>query len=397
MKKILIASKFYYRRGGDCIYVLNLEKLLREQGHEVAIFAMDYPDNLDSEWKQYWPSQVDFSGGVKAKLSAAARTLGMGDVVKSFNRLLDDFRPDVVHLNNIHSYLSPILATIAHRRGIKVVWTLHDYKLLCPGYSCVRDGHTCELCFTDKSQVLKQRCMKGSLAASALAWLEAKRWNKATLSRNTDTFICPSQFMASKMAQGGFDHGKLVALNNFIAPEMIKRYSIDPPLDIRDDYYCYIGRLSSEKGVETLLKAASQLPYTLKVAGDGPLAEQLRQDYAHNLNIQFLGHLDAQGIHDLLRHARFSVLPSEWYENNPLGVIESLCAGTPVVGARIGGIPELITQGRGTTFTSGDLDSLKQAIRHTWIETFDYSAIQSDALARFSPQAYYAALTQIYQ
>lgn len=396
-QRVIIVTKFYYRRGGDCIYALNLEKMLREHGHEVAVFAMKYPDNDPSQWSAYWPAEVTFSGGITQRIAAMKRTMGIGEVASQFSRLMHDFRPHVVHLNNIHSYLSPVVATLAAKAGARVVWTLHDYKLLCPAYSCMRQGHTCELCFTDKSKVLTTRCMKGSLAASTLAYVEALRWSRTTLQRHTDAFICPSAFMAEKMRQGRFDPNRLITLCNFIAPSMLSHYSsADPLAGNTSPYYCYIGRLSEEKGVRTLLEAASQLPYTLKVAGDGPLAQELTQRYAHNPRIQLLGRLDATQILQLLSHARLSVMPSECYENNPLGVIESLCTGTPVVGARIGGIPELIDNTRGLTYKSGDTADLMHTITQAWDTPFDRTAIQTDALQAFSPETYYTRLIDIY-
>lgn len=395
-KRVIIVTKFYYRRGGDCIYALNLERMLREHGHETAIFAMDYGENGTSEWSGYWPEEVSFGGGIGAKLKAVKRTLGMGDVKARFARLLDEFRPDVVHLNNIHSYLSPVVGAMAHRRGIRVVWTLHDYKLLCPAYSCLRDGKPCELCFHGKLPVLKTRCMKGSAAASAIALMEAWRWNRKRLQHDTDLFICPSAFMAGKMRQGHFDGDKLTTLSNFIAPEMIESYRrVDPSAAARD-YYCYIGRLSAEKGVATLLKAAADLPYKLIVTGDGPLAETLRKEYGHCDNIEFTGRVDADRVRDIASGARMSVMPSECYENNPLGVIESFCAGTPVVGAAIGGIPELATDGRGVTFESGNAESLKAAVAAAWDKPWDNAAIQRRALDEFSPERYYKRLSEIY-
>lgn len=395
-QRVIIVTKFYYRRGGDCIYAMNLERLLREQGHEVAIFAMQYPENEQSEWQSYWPSEVNFSGGGAAKIAAVKRTLGYGDVASAFKKLMDDFRPDVVHLNNIHSYLSPVVARMAHRRGAKVVWTLHDYKLICPSYSCIRDGNVCELCFDNKCNVLVTRCMKGSLAASAVAYMEALRWNRGELQRNTDVFICPSEFMASKMRQGHFDSKKLVTLCNFIAPEMLEAYKGVDASIAPDDYYCYVGRLSEEKGVRTLLKAASALPYRLKVAGDGPLAAELKEQYASYGNIEFLGRVGADEVKDLLSRARFSVMPSECYENNPLGIIESLCAGAPVVGADIGGIPELVKSG--ATFESGNVKALMNTVSKLWEEcrSVDRKSLQQQSLKAFSPEVYYARLMEIY-
>lgn len=396
-QRVLLVTKFYYRRGGDCIVALNQQELLTAMGHEVAVFAMNFSENLPSQWQEFWPEEVSFGGGIKNKLKAVGRTLGHGDVVAAFKRMLDEFRPDVVHLHNIHSYLSPVVAKIASERGIRVVWTMHDYKLVCPGYSCLRDGRPCELCFTSKRNVLSKRCMKGSLAASAIAYLEALKWNPRRLQRYTSTFICPSRFMAEKMAQGGFSKEKLATVCNFIPPAQIELFKAIDPTAERQPYYCYVGRLSAEKGVATLIEAASRLPYTLKVAGDGPLMAELRERYGRCPNIEFLGMQSAEQVRQLLSEARFSVMPSECYENNPLGVIESLCAGTPVVGAQIGGIPELITEGRGFTFESGNALSLTDAITKAWTATFDYAAIQRRALIDFSPATHYALLQSIYQ
>lgn len=398
--RVLLVNKFYYRRGGDCVCVLNLERMLRERGHEVAVFAMQYPENLPSEWSSYWPEEVSFAGGIGGKLSAMGRTLGVGDVVRNFKRLLRDFKPDVVHLHNVHSYLSPVVGRLAHDAGARVVWTLHDYKLGCPSYSCLRDGRPCELCFTDKKQVLLNRCMKGSLAGSGLAYAEALRWNAGRLSGFTDRFICPSAFMARKMAAAGFDSNRLEVLCNFISDdsvEAIRAHAADAAKSAdQKPYYCYVGRLSDEKGVDTLLQAAAELPYELLVAGDGPLADELKSRYRTNTNIRFLGRLDGKGVASLLASARLSVLPSECYENNPLGIIESLCAGTPVVGAAIGGIPELIDESSGRTFASGSKDELKEAIREVWEGDFDRASIAANAQRRFSADAYYPRLLELY-
>lgn len=394
-KKILIVNKFYYQRGGDCIYSLNLERMLAAHGYEVAFFSMHYPENEESRYSSYFAPQVDFSGGVRNKISAVKRILGMGDVVSRFKRILADFHPDVVHLNNIHSYISPVVGALAKKAGCRVVWTLHDYKLLCPAYACLRGGEPCELCYSDKSQVLKLRCMKGSLAASALAYIEAKKWNRGTLERFTDAFICPSAFMRDKMLLGGFNADKLKVVCNFIDPVKIDRLS---SLDCtqKADYYAYVGRLSQEKGVETLLKAASELPYKLKVAGGGPLAEEMKDKYA-GANVQFLGHIDAEAVSELLAHARCVVTPSECYENNPLSVIESLCAGTPVVGARIGGIPELVKPENGLTYTPKSVKELSACICKVMESAdYDYASIARASRKAFSAEVHMSLLEKVY-
>jgi len=386
--RILLANKFWYRRGGDCVYALNLARLLREHGHEVAEYAMSWPENLDSAWSSYFAPKIEFSG-FTGKLATFSRCLGLPGEGKSFARLLDDFRPDVVHLGNIHTQLSPILAKLAHSRGIRVVWTLHDYKLLCPRYDCLRSGVTpCTDCFKGKLPVVLNKCMKNSLAASSLAYAEALRWNRRQLQSATDIFICPSRFMQEKMREGGFDSGKLVYLCNFIDASACSRKSYD----IRDEYYCYVGRLSPEKGVRTLVQAASRLPYKLVVVGDGPLAGALPE----SPQIKYVGKKDWQEIKEIVGKARFSLIPSEWYENNPLSVLESLCLGTPVVGARIGGIPELITPENGMCFQSGSVEDLERSISEMFAREFNYEAIARSSLDAFNAERYYERLLQLY-
>lgn len=390
--KILLANKFYYRRGGDCIYMLNLEQLLKAHGHEVAVFAMAYPDNLDTPWKRYFPQNM-------SKLMAFTRPFGSVEVKAKFRRLLDDFRPDVVHLNNVHTQLSPVMAELAHGRGIKVVWTLHDYKLLCPRYDCLKNGSVvCETCFNGpKKACLDNKCMKGSKLASFIGYKEAEVWSRERLEAATDVFICPSQFMADKMVQGGFAKEKMMTLCNFIDVEKCRFGNTDAlksPADSlpkKEDYYCFIGRLSHEKGAKTLIEAANELPYKLVVIGGGPLMDELKV-MAHD-NIEFVGFKQWDEIKTLVGKARFSVIPSEWYENNPLSVIEAQCLGTPVLGARIGGIPELT----GYTFGSGNVADLKAQVEKMWNSTFDYGTIAMEARNRYDAETYYNNIMNIYK
>lgn len=388
--KILLGNKFYYRRGGDCVCTLNLEQQLKEQGHEVAIFAMQYPENLSTEWAKYFPSEVKFSPGL-GMIEAFLRPFGTSEVKKKFNQLLDDFCPDVVHLHNIHTQLSPIIAELAHKRGIKVVWTLHDYKLLCPRYDCLRNGTTvCKECFTDKHKVLEYKCMKNSKLASMLAYKEACKWTRERLEACTDTFICPSQFIADKMIEGGFAASKIHTLCNFIDVKKCWKEEYK-----KDDYYCFIGRLSHEKGVKTLIEAANQLPYKLVIIGGGPLEQEMKA--LANKNIEFVGFKQWEEIKKLVGNARFAVIPSEWYENNPLSVIEAQCLGTPVLGADIGGIPELIAQRvSGMVFESRNVLDLKKKIEMMWQVKFDYKNLAIESQERYGVEKHLNELLQIY-
>ena len=387
--KIILANKFYYRRGGDCIYTMNVEKMLKEKGHKVAVFAMQYPENEESEWSKYWPSNM-------TKLKAFTRPFGDGEVRRKFGMLLDDFKPDVVHLNNIHTQLSPVIAKMAHERGIRVVWTLHDTKLVCPCYTCTRDGKWCTECFTDKKAVISHRCMPGGLPGAIIGYREMMKWNREVLEECTDLFLPPSQFMMDTCVEGGYSPEKFRVLCNSIDVEKVPQMT--QVSQLKGDYYVYLGRVNEVKGVRTLCKAAAQLNKKLIVIGGGELLPELQEAYKDFKQIEFKGQMKWEEFMPILRGARFMVLPAEWSENNPLTVIESQSLGTPVLGARIGGIPELIEEGiSGMTFTSGDVEDLKDKIILIFKHEFDYDAIAKNAVERYSSEAYYNKLIEYYK
>lgn len=392
--RILFANKFYYRRGGADIYNLELEKLLKKNGHEVASFAMQHPENIESEYEKFFPTEIDFiKKDFKDFTKAVLRPIYSNEVKSKFTKLIKEFNPEIVHFSNIHSQLSPIIAQIAYKNNIPVVWTTHDFKLLCPRYDCMRNHQPCELCFENKWNVIKHKCLKGSLPASIIAFLEAVKWNKKKMQKYTSVFISPSKFLMNKLTNGHFDKQKVVNLYNFID---ISKTEIE--IGDKEEYYCYVGRLSKEKGVETLLKAAKSQPYNLKVIGGGPLADDFKAKYNVE-NIDFLGHRTWEEIKQLVNKARFLVLPSECYENNPLSVIEALCLGTPVLGAKMGGIPELIEEGiNGKLFKSGDVDNLSEKIAEIYSvsDSFDYANISKEAKMKFSSKSYYEKLLKIY-
>lgn len=389
--KILLANKFYYRRGGDCIYTMNLEKMLKEKGHDVAVYAMQYPENEKSEWSGYWPTNM-------TKLDAFTRPFGARQVVKGFTRLMDDFKPEVVHLNNIHTQLSPVIAKIAHEKGARVVWTLHDTKLVCPCYTCTRDGKWCTECFTNKKAVIKHRCMPGGLPGAVIGYLEAQKWNKEVLQEYVDLFLPPSKFMMDTCVEGGYNPEKFSVLCNFIDVKKVKGLKGEEVKGLKGDYYVYLGRVNEVKGVRTLCKSAAQLDKELVVIGGGELLPELQEAYKDCKQIEFKGQMQWEEFMPILRGARFMVLPAEWSENNPLTVIESQSLGTPVLGARIGGIPELIDEGvSGMTFTSGDVEDLKDKIKEMFNHEFDYDAIAKNAIERYSSEAYYEKLMKYYK
>jgi len=393
--KIIIANKYYYLRGGSEIYSIGLERLLLENGHDVAFFSMEHPLNIKSDLSHYFPRNVDLNKlNPLTMFPAIVSPFGSLMVRRNFSRLLRSFKPDIVHLNNIHTQLSPILAIIAHKYRIPVVWTIHDHKFLCPRYDCMRKGQPCELCFSDKFNVVKFKCVKDSLSASLLAWAEALAWNRKRLSRSSDLFICPSNFLANNLKKGGFNPDKLKVLPNFVDVSRL-----DSVKSRKSEYYCYVGRLSSEKGIETLMQAAVELPQNvLKVIGTGPMEQSLKEKYTAK-NIEFLGYKKWDELRTVLENSKCMVIPSECYENSPLSAIESLCLGTPVLGSRIGGIPELINTGvNGYTFKPGDKDDLKRQLITLLSDshTMDYTEIAKNARLKFSSLKYYNDIIELY-
>lgn len=393
--KILLTNKYYYPRGGDCIYTIELEKLLKEKGHDVFVFSMQHPSNLNSEYSKYFPSEIDFNKkSLNNFLSSIIRPFGSPEVRRNFIRLINDFKPDVLHLNNIHSQISPVIARIAHKRKMPVIWTLHDYKLVCPAYLFLSNNKICEACLTNKWNVIKKRCIKHSLMASIVAYVESLVWNQKNLVKITDVFISPSRFLRQKMAIGGIQSSKIEVINNFIS--ISKFLSLDQG---KENYYCFIGRLSAEKGIETLLKAASGLPqYTLKLIGTGPMENDLILKYK-GAHIKFLGYKNWDDLKYILAGSQFLVFPSECYENNPLSILESFCLGTPVIGANIGGIPELIDPDvNGLLFEPGNVIDLQNKISFLWQNSpiFNSSVIATDARVKYNSDSYYEKLLKIY-
>ena len=324
---------------------------------------------------------------------AFTRPFGSWEVINKFISIINDFKPDIIHLNNIHTQISPIIAKIAHERNIRVVWTLHDSKLVCPCYTCMRDGKWCTECFNNKTAVIKHQCMKGGLFGSIIGYFEAQKWNVKILEEYTDLFIAPSQFMANTCIKGGYNKKKFKVLCNFIDINKV----INPCYE-KEDYYVFLGRLTEEKGIRTLCEASKELPYKLIIIGSGYLEKELVNKYSVYANIEFIGQKEWNSFRPILEKARFMVIPSECSENNPLTVIEAQSLGTPVLGAHIGGIPELIDENiSGMTFESGNIEDLKNKIQKMFATKFEYQTLSKNAIEKYSSETYYKQIIELYK
>ncbi|MEM9038299.1 MAG: glycosyltransferase family 4 protein [Actinomycetota bacterium] len=366
MNTLLNINKFHYRRGGADIVYLEQSRLLRDRGWRVAEFSMHHPENLESEWSRYWVDEIDIDGdySVVDRVVRAGRVVWSGQARNRLERLLDDVDVDVAHAHNIYHQLSPAILPLLHGRGIPTVLTTHDLKLACPAYQMMTHDGVCERCKGGRlHQVVAQRCIKGSRAASAIIFAEAAAHRlMKTYQRSVDRFVSPSRFYIDKFAEWGWDRERFAHIPNHIAPHEFT--PADPVVDGAGEAFVYFGRLSPEKGVETMIRAAARADVPLWLVGTGADADRLHDVAAEvGADVEFCGYLTGAPLHDRIRRARVNVLASEWYENGPVSVLEAYALGTPLLGARIGGIPEFLREGEtGVSFESGSVDDLADAM-----------------------------------
>lgn len=379
--KILLVNKFHYRKGGAETYYLTVGSELERMGHEVAYFSMKHPNNLPCKWDRYFVAQREYND-VKNPLSAVRDGIALiysPEAKRNFQALCEEFRPDVVHLNNVHRQitLSILDAPYLKEHHVPVFYTAHDYVTICPGYLMLDgEGRVCDACLEDGKyrHCIENRCVKGSRAKSALAALEAS-FNRAHRSNERiDHVIAPSSFMRSKLIEGGWPEGKVVALQNFADDAILARASgvAGDVTDRESPYLLFFGRLSAEKGVDVLLRAfdaaAPSLPRDMRliVVGDGPDAAEFRE-LAASLDsaprIEFAGYQTGDALQTYVERASLAIASSRCRENMPYSIVEAFAAGTPVVGTRIGGIPELVADGvTGFACEPGDVATMADAM-----------------------------------
>lgn len=362
MSKILLINNYHYRRGGADVVYLEQGRALREMGWEVAEFAMHHPNNEGSEFDKYFSEEIEYGRDYSPlkKLRHAAKIIYSLEAAEKVRKLIHRERPDVVHAHNIYHHLSPSVLHAAKQCGVPVLLTTHDLKLLCPAIYMLSNDAICEECrVRGRFSVVRKRCLKGSLALSSLAYVESSIHSMFGLYRKSvDRFISPSQFFIDKFSEWGWPANVFTHIANFTDVESIAP-SFEP-----GKYFVYFGRLSKEKGLGTLLDAVAKSGVHIVLVGVGPMEQHLRhQAAASGASARFCGFQKGGALWDLVRGSRAVVLPSECYENAPLSILEAYACGKPVLGARIGGIPELIRPGEtGDLFESGDRDDLARAL-----------------------------------
>lgn len=397
--KILMVNKFHYLKGGSEKYYFELARLLKENGHEIAFFSMKDDKNIKTDCKEYFVDPIDLNSGSKLK---ALDVIYSKKNEKKMEEALEDFKPDIVHLNNFQRQLSASIIEPIKKKNIPIVFTAHDLEAICPNKTMLNnDKEICEKCVGGHYlNCIKGKCIKGSGLKSILGAVETRYYrNKKIFTSKIDKIITPSEFYKKQLIKDGITEGKIVAIHNFLDIEMYNYETKD------DGYALYFGRLSKEKGIINLIEAFKDLKLgNLYIAGDGPEKEKIQEIISKcNLGdkIKLLGFLNADEMKECIRKCKFVILPSIWYDNCPYSIMESLVIGKPVIGSNIAGIPELVKNNEnGFTFDPNSIKELSEKMKilfedENLVKQFSENA-KINARRLYSKENYYREIIKIY-
>lgn len=368
---VLHISHNHHVAGGSDRYFMELGDVLSANGHRVIPFCARHPENLESPYQSYFPASINTEN---PSVADAVRFVYSSEARRSISALLDRETVELAHLHIYYGKLTSSILGPLKSQGIPIVQTLHEYKHLCAVYTCIRHDEICEACAGSSFyHCVTGRCNRGSLIRSLGSAVESyvSRWLGSV--DNVDHFIGASQFMTDKMISIGIPAEKISTIHNFVDAN---RYT---PARGSQEYVLYFGRLERTKGIFTLLRAMRDLPgIRCLIAGEGKAKPELQAtiDRYDMDNVELTGFTSGEKLHDLIRNAACTILPSEWYENCPMSVLESLALATPVIGTRIGGIPELIADEKdGRLVEAGRADQLAAAIS----ELAEYPELAAEA------------------
>ncbi|MBI5971500.1 MAG: glycosyltransferase family 4 protein [Deltaproteobacteria bacterium] len=402
--RVLQVNNHHYLKGGSERVYLETSRLLREKGREVIEFSVADAEIVDTPYREWFAAPVDFfGGGLLERAISSARFVYSREAKRKLEALIERHRPDVAHLHIFYGRLTSAILPVFKRRGIPVVMTVHEFRMLCPVYLFIdASGEICERCARGSYyHCALKRCNRGGLAYSALSALECYvRDFFFPYEKYVDRFIMVSGFIEDKhLKYRPALEGKTARIYNFIDA------GICAPSHVRGEYYLYAGRLSREKGVMTLLKAWKEFPRRrLKIAGDGPLRDEIvKYTAANNLaNVEMCGYLKGRALSETIKGAGFLIVPSECYETFGLSIIEGFALGKPAIASRIGGIPEVVSDGvNGLLFESKNVSSLIEAVgKAERIGAEGYGVMSVEARrcveTRFNKDIYYEKLMDVY-
>ena len=340
--KILMVNKFLYPRGGSESYMLKLGDELKSQGHEVEYFGMYDEKNTVGNSENSYTTNMDFHSTGIQRFLYPFKIIYSFEAYKKIGQVLDSFKPDIVHMNNINFQLTPSIIYAVKKRNIPLVQTVHDYQMICPNHLLYSFNETkpCDRCINNsKFNCLKHSCIHNSKVKSLLGVIEAKLYSFLKTYKKVDLYVCPSNFLENKLlSASNIYNGKTFTIHNFI-----ERKFTPNKLENNNPYIVFVGRLSAEKGVKLLSETAKLLPkINFVVAGTGPDDDCLKDIP----NINLLGFVSGQDLADLMANAKLLIAPSVCYENCPLSILEAHSMGVPVVTMNSGGMAELVCDGK---------------------------------------------------
>jgi glycosyltransferase involved in cell wall biosynthesis len=385
--KILLVHNSYQQPGGEDVAFQQDRQLLERNGHRIVEYLRH-----NDEIRDY---------GLWRRATLAARTVWAQDSCRDLRRLLRQNKPDAVHFHNTFPLISPAAYYTCREAAIPVVQTLHNFRLLCPAATFYRDGHVCEEC-SERSlwRGLFYGCYRESrteTAGVALA-LEAHRLLR-TWTRMVDSYVTLTEFARRKFMAGGLPPARIVTKPNFVHPDPGERVD-------SGQYALFVGRLSLEKGLETLLAAWKLLAngISLIIVGDGPLSTRLAVEATHLSldNVSFRGRLTRAETLEAIKGASFLILPSGCYENFPMSIVEAFACGVPVICSRLGAMEEIVADRHtGLHFTAGDFEDLAQKVEWAWTHPERLAEMGKEARqeyqAKYTAERNYPMLTEIYQ
>lgn len=363
--KILLINKFHYRRGGSETYYFAQAEALRAKGHEVIFFAMQDENNLPCEQESYFVPNVDYNKkqNIVTRVAAGIRLFYSFKAKENMERLIEAEHPDVAHIGLLHRQITFSVVDVLKKHDIPVVMTMHDLIFACPNYTMLAEGKICEDCLEHNlSGCIRKKCVKGSVSKSILAVCEAKFLNTGKYYDKIDLYIAECMYYKMLMEKSGFTQSPVIHMTNFLPVRQEYHFN-----EGYSDYILYFGRFSREKGIHTLLKAHHHMncKYKLRLVGAGPDQNELEEYVKKNVlsNVEFLGAIYGDEMEEIIEMAKVIVVPSEWYENCPYALLQAIAKGKIVIASRIGGLPELIEDGKtGYLFEAGNAVELADRI-----------------------------------
>lgn len=407
--KILLVNYRYFISGGPEKYMFNIKKMLEDNGHEVVPFSIHSNKNIETEYSKYFVEPIGDRNATyfdevkktpKSIWQMLTRSVYSVEVEKAIKKEIKDVKPDIIYIIHFVNKLSPSVITGAKKMGVPVVLRLSDYFLLCPRFDFLSNKKICEDCLKcGYMSCIKKRCVKGSLFASIIRVFSMKIHKLLNVYKGVDAFITPSEFLKNKLIENGFDKSKINCIPTFTA----SKTSVGNPHV--GDYGLYFGRITEEKGVETVVKAYEKLPnHVVKIMGDDTTEEAIRlKKYVeeHNLkNIEFLGFKAGSELEKVIKNSRFTIIPSIWYDNLPNTALESFQYSKPVIASNIGSLPELVVNNEnGYLFNPYSSKELIEKIR-LFDDEENVQRLGANSRKRleekFAPMTHYNALMQVF-